>query len=67
MKLIHWTNSKVRGSTGLRCLFRKKALKKKHLYCYDKKYDYFLKSNVPVVSVMKDSRNKIGFSKHMSL
>ena len=69
MKLIHWINSKVRGSTGLRCgSFSEKSIeKKKHLCCHDENYDYFFKANAPVISVIKDSGNKIKVSKNMSL
>ena len=46
-------------STTLRCrFFSEKSIEKKHFCRHDKNYHYFWKSNIPVINLIVDSRNK---------
>ena len=47
-------------------LFRKKY-REKHLCSHDNNYYFFWKSNIPVISLIVDSRNMVKVSKNMSL
>ena len=44
-------------------VFFRKSIEKKRLCRHDKNYYYFLKSNVPVINFIADSRNMIKVSK----
>ena len=51
------------GSMALRCgSFLEKTLKKKHLCRHAKNYYYFCKSNIPVITLIVDSRNMVKVS-----
>lgn len=51
---------KVRVSFG-------KIVAKKHLRRHDKNYNYFWKTNIPVINFILDFRNMIKFSKNVAL
>ena len=48
-------------------IFFGKNIEKKHLCRHYKNYDYFCKSNVPVINLIAGSRNMNEVSKNMSL
>ena len=48
-------------------VFFGKKLEKKHLGCHDKNYYYFLKSNIPVINFIVNSKNLIKVSKNVRL
>ena len=58
----------IHYSAALRCgSFSEKNIEKKHLYCHDKNYYYFCKSNIRIINLIVGSRNMIEVSKNMSL
>ena len=60
---IPFTMAQQHSAAGL---FRKNY-RKKHLRRHVKNYCYFCKSNIPVISLILDSRNMIKLSKNTSL
>ena len=47
-------------------VFFEKNIKRKHLFCHDKNYYCFWKSNIRVINLIVDSRNMIKVLKNMS-